>query len=247
MPEIFFEDRVNEIQQNLEKVQSKIKFAAERVGRNSDSVKLVAVTKRQSAEVIRAAIETGIRCFGENYAEEAAEKITAVDPKHELEWHMIGHIQSRKASTVCDHFGMVHSVDRMKIARYLDRYAGKKGLILPVLLEVNLSGEESKFGWTAHNEKQWPDLLHQFKLIGDLENIHISGLMTMPPLFVDPGATRPIYQKLKGLQRYLGENLPSLVWDELSIGTSFDYEIAIEEGATIVRIGSEIFGSRDED
>jgi pyridoxal phosphate enzyme (YggS family) len=245
MQEISFNDKVKEIQSNLERVQDKITAAAHKACRNVWTVKLVAVTKKQSVETIKAAIAAGITCFGENYAEEAVEKLRKLNHGNAFEWHMIGHIQSRKAAIVCEYFDYVHSVDRMKIAQYLNRYAGERGITLPVLIEVNLSGEKSKFGWQAFNQQQWPDIVQEFEKLGDMKNIQVKGLMTMPPLFDDPEQARPIYQKLKRFQEYLSKNLPELMWEELSIGTSFDYEIAIEEGATMVRIGTEIFGERE--
>jgi len=232
------------IKDNLEDVQGKIKRAAEKVGRDAGEIKLVAVSKQHPVPTILAGIKAGIRDFGENYAESAAEKIRNIETDHQITWHMIGHIQSRKANTVCRYFDMIHSVDRMKIARYLDRYAGEQGRVIPILLEVNLSGEESKSGWSAYDERQRQGLTVEFQKIGEFPNLQIEGLMTMPPLFVDPEKSRPIYRKMKRFQSYLMETLPQISWCELSIGTSFDYEVAVEEGATIVRVGTDIFGSR---
>ena len=143
---------VSTIEQNLESVKNRMKRAAENAGRDVDTIQLVAVTKLMPLETIQAGIEAGIRCFGENYAEQAAEKIKALKTDEEIKWHMIGHIQSRKTETVCEYFDMVHSLDRLKIARYLDRYAREKGKIMPVLIEVNLSGEGSNHGWDASDK-----------------------------------------------------------------------------------------------
>jgi hypothetical protein len=132
----------------------------------------------------------------------------------------------------------------MKIARLLDRYCDEMGRKMPVLLEVNLSGEESKSGWAAWDESRWPELVTPFGQIAGMENLRVEGLMTMPPLFDDPEATRPLYQRLRRLQAYLRESVPTANWEALSIGTSFDYTVAIEEGATMVRIGTELFGPR---
>jgi len=195
-------------------------------------------------ETIQAGIQAGLNCFGENYAEQAMEKILSLKDQKMLEWHMIGHVQSRKAEIVCEYFDMVHSVDRMKIARHLSRFAHKMGKMMPVLCEVNLSGEESKYGWRADDEKVWPHLAESFNEISQLPQLEIRGLMTMPPFFDDAERTRPIYIKLRRLQDFLRTQLPGVAWDELSGGTSFDYEVAIEEGATIVRIGTDIFGAR---
>jgi len=238
------EAKIAIIGSNLEKVQQRIAKAAERSGRHSGSVKLIAVTKLVSLDVILAGIQNGITCFGENYADQAAEKIQALEGHTGVEWHMIGHIQSRKAQTVCEYFDFVHSVDRMKIARYLDRYSGEMNRVLPVLMEVNVSGEDSKFGWPAYDEEGWENLLTPFRQIAELPNVEIRGLMSMPPLFEDPEKTRPLYKKLVRFRQYLQQEIPDVCWDELSIGTSFDYEVAIEEGATMVRVGTDIFGSR---
>jgi pyridoxal phosphate enzyme (YggS family) len=235
---------VEKIKENLDSVNQRIAQSAEKVGRDPSGIKLVAVTKLMPLDVILAGIEAGIRVFGENYPEQAAEKIASLDSEGEIEWHMIGHIQSRKADTVCNYFDMVHSLDRMKIARYLNRYAKEQNRILPVLIEVNLSGEKSKYGWDASSDEDWENLLGDFRKIAVYKNLNVRGLMTMPPLFKDPEKTRPIYKELTRLQHFLQENIPEANWDELSIGTSFDFHVAVEEGATIVRIGTEIFGPR---
>lgn len=238
------EGQVSTIRQNLDRVKKLMSRAAEKSGRDLEQIQLIAVTKRMPVETIRAGIAAGIRRFGENYPEQAAEKIEAIGDKKDIEWHMIGHIQSRKTDTVCKYFSMVHSLDRMKIANYLDRYSGEAKRVMPVLIEVNLSGEASKYGWEASNEILWPEILPQFRDISQKPNIEIKGLMTMPPMYDDPELTRPIYRRLRRLQGFLQENIPDAQWDHLSIGTSFDFEIAIEEGATMVRIGTEIFGPR---
>ena len=244
MSERVDEDLVKQIKNNLDSVKKRIADSAAKVGRDPAEIKLVAVTKLMPKEVILAGVEAGIHCFGENYPEQAAEKIASLEKDQEIEWHMIGHIQSRKADTVCKFFDMVHSLDRMKIARYLDRYANEQNRVMPILLEVNLSGEESKYGWDASNESSWRNLQADFQKILGYKNLSVRGLMTMPPLYEDPEKTRPIYRELRQLQRFLQEQLPEAKWDELSIGTSFDFPVAVEEGATIVRIGTEIFGPR---
>ena len=242
--ELAYEEKVVQIRENLESVMSRMEKAAERSGRKLEDIKLIGVTKLMPIDMIRAGIEAGIRIFGENYPEQAAEKIRAISGGIPIEWHMIGHIQSRKTDTVCEHFDMVHSVDRMKIARYLDRYSRERGRVMPVLLEVNVSGEKSKYGWQASDQKDWPDLIVHFRQIAEMPNIEIRGLMSMPPFFENPELTRPVYQKLSSFQNMLAEEMPDVHWNELSIGTSFDFEVAIEEGATMVRVGTEIFGPR---
>jgi hypothetical protein len=246
-----FKKQVMEIRTNLARVKDQIASAAEKSGRTADDVQLVSVTKMVPVEIIAAGIDAGMRCFGENYAERAAEKIRseriqkATAATSGVEWHMIGHVQSRKTDTVCEYFSMVHSVDRMKIANYLNRYCGEHGRNMPVLLEVNISGEESKYGWKAWKKDDWEALLTSFSAIGDLPHLTIRGLMSMPPFFDDPEKTRPFYQRLRELQAFLKDNLPEISWDELSIGTTFDFPVAVEEGATIVRIGTAIFGERE--
>ncbi len=244
MPQNAFSDQVTQIQRNLEEISARMDRAAEKSGRKGSNIQLIAVTKLMPLETVRAGIAAGLHAFGENYPEQAAEKISALGTDHELTWHMIGHIQSRKTSTVCEYFDWVHSVDRIKIARYLDRYSREADRVMPVLIEVNLSGEESKHGWPAWNEENWPKLVPQFAEIANFSNIDVRGLMTMPPLFDDPELVRPYYQRLRRLQNYLQKALPEVNWNGLSIGTSFDYEVAIEEGATMVRLGTTLFGAR---
>ncbi|MBW6466250.1 MAG: YggS family pyridoxal phosphate-dependent enzyme [Brevefilum sp.] len=244
MAETSFNQKVASIKDNLRRVETRIAHAAERAGRARQDVQLVAVTKLVPLEVIQAGIEAGLRSFGENYPEQAAEKIAALQTDIDLTWHMIGHIQSRKTNTVCEYFDWVHSVDRIKIAKYLDRYALENERVMPILIEVNLSGEDSKFGWKAWDENNWLDLVPQFEKIAQMPNLEIRGLMCMPPLFDDPELTRPYYQRLGRLQGFLKEELPEISWRELSIGTSFDYEVAVEEGATMVRLGTSLFGPR---
>ena len=235
------------IKANLEMVQLKINAAATKAGRDPKSIKLVAVTKLMPLEVVQSAYDAGMHCFGENYPEQAVDKILAMEGQPQIEWHMIGHIQSRKAELVSRYFDKVHSVDRLKIARYLNRYCGELDKVMPILIEVNLGGEDSKAGFPAWHEDQWTELCISLGEITELPNIKVKGLMTMPPMFEDPEKSRPIYRQLKRLQRYLQDQIPNTIWDELSIGTSFDYEVAVEEGATLVRIGTELFGSKPVD
>lgn len=239
-----FSERVAEIKSNLERIQLNIRNAAEKSGRNPADIQLVGVTKLLPLETVQAGIEAGLTCFGENYPEQAIEKIEALKGNPTIQWHMIGHIQSRKAELVSRYFDMVHSLDRLKVARLLDRYCGELERRMPVLLEVNLSGEESKSGWAAWDEDRWDELIEPFTQMAELPNLSIKGLMSMPPLFSDAEATRPLYQRLRRLRSFLRMQFPGVEWNELSIGTSFDYPVAIEEGATMVRIGTELFGPR---
>lgn len=247
MEQGYIDREVVRIKEKLENVQSRINAAAARVGRDPGSIKLVAVTKLMPLEIVQAAYAAGMRCFGENYPEQAVQKIHALADYPDIEWHMIGQIQSRKTELVSRYFSTVHSVDRLKIARYLDRFCGEMEKFMPILIEVNMSGEDSKAGFPAWHEDQWTELCISLGEITELPNIKVKGLMTMPPMFEDPEKSRPIYRQLKRLQRYLQDQFPNTIWDELSIGTSFDYEVAVEEGATLVRIGTELFGSKPVD
>ncbi len=237
-------DLIARIKSNLLKIQSNIQRAAEKSGRTAEDVRLVGVTKLLPLETVRAGFQAGVHIFGENYPEQAVDKVLALQDEPGIQWHMIGHIQSRKAETVCRYFDMVHSLDRMKIARYLDRYCGELERKMPVLLEVNLSGEESKYGWAAWDETKWAALVAPFRQIAEMPNLVVSGLMSMPPLYGDPETARPLYRRLRRLQAFLRDAVGRASWGELSIGTSFDYEVAIEEGATMVRVGTELFGPR---
>ena len=201
------------------------------------------VSKSQPLEVIRTAIASGISIFGENYAEEALGKITALKGT-EVEWHMIGHVQSRKADIIAANFTMLHSLDSSKLAGRLDRLCGDLKRTFPVLLEFNVSGEESKFGFPAWDEKRWPELKPDIEKILALSHLRVNGLMTMPPFFDDPERTRPYFQRLRRLQDFLANLYPQAQWQELSMGTSSDFVAAIQEGATYVRVGQAILGPR---
>ena len=238
------ETLVAAIRARLGRVREQIGEAAARAGRDPQAVRLVVVTKSQPLDVVEAAVAAGALLLGENYAEEAAGKIIALREKSEVEWHMIGHVQSRKAALVAGYFSMLQSLDSLKLAERLDRNCAELGRELPVLLEVNVSGEASKFGFPAWDQASWPDLLPGLEKILHLPRLHVRGLMTMPPFFDDPELTRPFFQRLRRLQGYLRTNLPKAGWGELSMGTSVDFPAAVQEGATYVRIGQAILGPR---
>jgi PLP dependent protein len=214
-----------------------------RIGKAERSVRVVVVTKSQPIEKIRAAISAGLSSFGENYVEEAIPKIAVLN-ESAVEWHMIGHVQSRKAELVAAHFPILHSLDSVKLAVRLDHFCYKLDRIIRVLLEFNVSGEESKFGFPAWNEDTWADLVDPIEQILSLPNLQVSGLMTMPPYFENPEHSRPFFQRLRKLQKFLKRRFPETEWRELSMGTSADFLIAVQEGSTIVRIGQAILGSR---
>jgi hypothetical protein len=233
----------NQIKANYESVRESILSTAIKTGRRPESIRLVVVTKTHPLESVLAAVDAGVRDFGENYAEEAAEKIGTIG-QSDITWHMIGHIQSRKADLVAKSFDIIHSVDSVKLASRLDRFCGKYGRRLPFLLECNVSGEESKFGFAVADRSKWPALSEEVNKIVQMPNLQLQGLMTMPPFFNSPEQSRPFFRSLRSLRDYLEVQFPSCDWRELSMGTSVDYSTAIEEGATIVRIGTAILGSR---
>jgi PLP dependent protein len=158
---------------------------------------------------------------------------------------MIGHVQSRKARLVADHFALLHSLDSLKLAQRLDRFAAERDRVLPVLLEFNVGGEESKAGWDASHESQWNLFLPEIATLLDLPHLRVHGLMTMPPLETDPEDSRRFFQRLRQLRERLAAQFPQADWRELSMGTSADYHVAVEEGATLVRVGTAIVGARN--
>lgn len=232
------------IERNFCQVQETIEAAARSVGREAQSIKLVVATKGHALESILAVIQAGAQHLGENYAEEGAEKILACSDYQHINWHMIGHIQSRKARIVCQYYDCVHSLDSFKLASRLDKFAGKQGRKLPVLLECNVSAEESKHGFPAWDETAWEKLLPGIDSILAYPNLNLQGLMTMAPYFPDPEQSRPFYKKLRKLGDFLQKHLPQAAWIEYSMGMSADYSIAIQEGATLVRVGTAIMGER---
>jgi hypothetical protein len=234
----------HEIKDNYQRVVEKIHRAAERSGRTTESVKLVVVTKAHPIEAIDAVIKVGAGCLGENYIEEALPKITALSHWAGIEWHMIGHVQSRKAGLAAENFSFIHSLDSVKLAARLNRFAGEFGRQLPCLLECNVSGEESKFGFPAWRESDWDGLLPEFEQIAGLPNLEVRGLMTIAPYDVEADSARSYFKLLGRMLGFLRLNMPNQNWAELSMGMSGDFEVAIEEGSTIVRIGTSIFGPR---
>lgn len=234
----------NAIRNNLEHILERIERSAAGVGRRASDITLVVVSKGQPAEVIQQACLAGISVFGENYPEETLEKSHKLTPGSAVEWHMIGHLQSRKVRIVCSHFSMLHSLDSLKLAYKLNEELSGLNKKLPCLLEVNVSGEESKYGFSASDEGRWSDLLPEFDKVVGLPNIQVRGLMTMPPLYNDPEGVRPYFVRVRKLQDYLTHHIPQIQWEGLSMGTSGDFEVAVQEGATYVRIGTAILGQR---
>ncbi len=226
------------IGKNIEKVRGKIADAAGKSGRSLSDVRLMAVTKTVDDERIMEAIEVGVDIIGENYVQEAKRKIEKMGKN--VEWHLIGHLQTNKAKYAVRLFDMIHSVDRLGVAVELDKRAKLSGNFVKILIEVNLSGEESKSGVIGEGAI---DLIRDVSL---LETLSIKGLMTMPPWFDEPEDARPFFSALRGLRdRIAEENIDGVHMDELSMGMTGDYAVAVEEGATIVRVGRAIFGERD--
>ncbi|MEW6083765.1 MAG: YggS family pyridoxal phosphate-dependent enzyme [Chloroflexota bacterium] len=221
-----------------------IAIAARKSGRDPNQIRVVVVTKSQPLEIVQAAIEAGVRILGENYPEEGVTKIQSLAAQSGVEWHMIGHVQSRKARLVAEHFALLHSLDSLKLAQRLDRFAAETDRSLPVLLEFNVGGEASKSGWDASDESTWDALLPEASAILNLPHLHVQGLMTMPPLGTDAEDSRRFFRRLRLLREFLATQLPGGEWRELSMGTSADYAVAVEEGATLVRVGTAIVGER---
>jgi len=225
------------IAEHLQAVRERIAAAACACGRHPEEVRLVAVSKTRPAEDVRAAFQAGQRIFGENYVQELTAKAAALlEP---VEWHLIGHLQSNKVKYIAGLTTLIHSVDRLSLATEIDRQWGRLGRICDVLVQVNISGEATKSGTTEQ------DTLQLVRDIAALPHIRVRGLMTMPPFFDDPEAARPFFAGLRRLaERITAEAIPGVEMAELSMGMSGDFEAAIQEGATLVRVGTAIFGER---
>ena len=224
------------LRQNLEEIQARIASAATRAGRDASEVKLVAVSKTHPAETIREAIAAGQTIFGENKVQEAEGKIEEIG-RDAAEWHLIGHLQSNKARRAVQLFDVIHSLDSLELARRLERICiEEERSELPVLVQVDLGLEETKSGVT---EEDLPELTG---FLNGCERLKFTGLMVLPPYFEDPGAARPYFKRLRELRDSLLDGK-----GELSMGMSHDFEAAIEAGATIVRVGTAIFGEREYD
>jgi pyridoxal phosphate enzyme (YggS family) len=227
----------DDIAKNISNVKKRIEEAALRSGRNPEDIRLVAVSKKISTEKIEAAISTGADIFGENYIQESQTKIEQLGKK--VAWHFIGHLQSNKAKLAVDLFDLIHSVDSLHLAERLSTEAAKNNRVIKILVQVNISGEETKHGI---NPEKITGLLGNMSA---LTHLHVCGLMTMPPWSQNPEDARPYFASLRQLRDNLeSENLKDVSLDELSMGMSSDFEIAIEEGSTLVRVGTSIFGAR---
>lgn len=225
------------IAENIAGIRRRLNAAAARAGRDPDSVRLMAVSKTVEPDRVRQAIGAGITLLGENYVQEAREKIPVIG--HGVEWHMIGHLQTNKVKYVVNLFDWIHSVDRLELAQELDKRAGQNSRTLKVMIEVNVSGEASKSG------AEPSQVLELVRQIAALPHLQVRGLMTMPPYSDQPETSRPFFIELRRLRDDIARTaLPNISMDELSMGMTDDFEVAIEEGATIIRVGRAIFGER---
>lgn len=232
-------NRVNHIAVNIRLIRDRMEAAAAACNRSTDDIMLLPISKTFPVETISQAVEAGMTQFGENRVQEAESKIPHFHPKFRLKWHLVGHLQSNKAKRAAELFDVIHSVDSAKLALKLSQTGLEMGKTLSVLIQVDLGGEAAKFG---ADPSELREMIHK---ISELSGIKLNGLMTIPPFFEDPDRSRPFFSKLRELSYRLESEQPGCLGQRhLSMGMSHDFEPAIAEGATIVRIGSAIFGSR---
>lgn len=225
------------IKENLEEIEARIQRAAERSGRRRSDITLLCVTKTHPSEVLREAYDLGYREFGENKVQEMREKVPLLPG--DIHWHLIGHLQKNKVKYVCGMACMIHSVDSLELAEEISRRALAAGQRMPILLEVNMAGEVSKFG--IHPD----EAVNLARAVAPLPGIQLRGLMTIAPKTDDPETNRPYFRGLRELAVDIDcQNIDNIQMNVLSMGMSGDYEVAIEEGATIVRVGTAVFGER---
>ena len=246
---------VEEIAANVVRIRERIERASARAGRNPADVTLVAVSKTHPPELIEAAAESGVRDFGENRVQEASDKIPLVGAPG-LRWHLIGHLQRNKARRALQLFDLVHSLDSLRLAEALNRVVqeheaaspGSGERRLPVLLQLNVAGEEQKEGFDLTgglgNVPAWERLCDEIKAIAELPGLEIRGLMTIAPYVSNPEQARPVFQAIREVRDALAARFPNATWRELSMGMTNDFEVAVEEGATLVRVGRALFGNR---
>ena len=226
------------LSENLKNVEKEIEDACRRSGRDPREVTLVAVSKTKPVEMLQEAYDEGAREFGEN-------KVQEIDAKYDrlprdIHWHMIGHLQRNKVKYIVDKVAMIHSVDSLRLAEAIDKEAQKKNVVVPILIEVNVAEEDSKFGLSLE------EVTSLVESISKLSNVRIQGLMTVAPFVEDPEENREVFRSLKKLSVDIAaKNINNVTMSVLSMGMTNDYQVAIEEGATIVRVGTGIFGARD--
>lgn len=228
---------MQQIRQNLERLYERISSACSRIGRNPKDITLVAVTKTFPVEIINQAVAVGVSIIGENRVQEALEKHPQIGPG--VQWHLIGHLQSNKAKKAVEIFSLIHSVDSTGLAREIGRRAIETGKVQEILVEVNTSGESQKYGFQPEIVL---DVLQEIK---DMEGVKVLGLMTVGPLTDDAGQVRSSFRMLKKIyDQFKSQPIPNIKMKHLSMGMSGDFEIAIEEGSNMIRVGSAIFGNR---
>lgn len=226
------------LKQNLIQVEEKINAACERAGRSRSEVTLIAVSKTKPIPMLSEIYEEGIRDFGENKVQEILEKYGELP--EDIKWHMIGHLQRNKVKSVIDKVSLIHSVDSFRLAEEINIQAKKKNITVPILVQVNIAGEDTKFGITQE------DAIALTEQIAELDNLRIQGLMTIAPLVNDPEDNRQYFRGIRQLSVDIrNKNIDNVCMDILSMGMTGDYEVAIEEGATMVRVGTGIFGARN--
>ena len=227
------------LKENLEEVEEKIAKACEHAGRAREEVTLIAVSKTKPIEMLQEIYDEGIRDFGENKVQELTEKYEVM-PK-DMKWHMIGHLQRNKVKYIVDKVTLIHSVDSLRLAETISREAEKKGVTVPILIEVNIAGDETKFGLSSKEE-----VISLTEQIAALPNLSVKGLMTVAPPVKDPEENRPFFREIRQLSVDItNKNIDNVSMEILSMGMTNDYTVAIEEGATMVRVGTGIFGARD--
>ena len=226
------------LKENLENIEQKIQAACERSGRDRSEVTLIAVSKTKPAEMVQEAYDLGIRLFGENKVQEIMDKSEVLPA--DIHWHMIGHMQRNKVKYIIDKVDLIHSVDSVRLAETIDKEAEKHGVIANILIEVNVAKEESKFGLMP---EEVPEFVEK---IAGFPHIRVKGLMTIAPFVENPEENRPIFAHLRKLSVDIAKkNIDNITMSILSMGMTNDYQVAIEEGATMVRVGTGIFGARD--
>ena len=229
------------IPDNIARVRERMHAAARQANRAADEITLMAVTKTVAPPKICEAYDSGVRTFGENRVQEFAGKVEALRDLHDAEWHMIGHLQTNKAAKAVELFAHIDSVDSLRLAQKLNSAAAEFSKRIPVLIEINIAGEDAKNG-VAPDSHELEQLL---KAASELPQLNITGLMTVPPYNEDPGQSRPYFRKMRSLFKQIaGRKFPGVNMKTLSMGMSHDFEIAIEEGSTCIRLGTMIFGER---
>ena len=226
------------LKENLEQVEKNIQEACERSGRKRSDVTLIAVSKTKPVETLQEAYDLGVRVFGENKVQELTEKHEAL--QKDIHWHMIGHLQRNKVKYIIDKAELIHSVDSIRLAETIEKEAAKRNITANILIEVNVAREESKFGLMPEEIDEFVDKVSEF------EHIRVKGLMTIAPYVENPEENRPIFARLRKLSVDIAaKNAHNITMSVLSMGMTGDYQVAVEEGATLVRVGTGIFGERN--